>query len=276
MRISWAFGLGGIALVSATVAFGSAVLNRLVDGVIFQPVRGAEFDPGLLGLDADEIFLESEAGVRIHAFYLHSAEPGRVLLFLHGNAGNASHRLPNAAEFARLGTDVLLLEYRGYGRSDGTPSEPGVYADARAALAYLVGARGFAPERVVVFGRSLGGAVAVDLAQDRELGGLILESTFTSLSDLGRRLLGPVGALLGRGRFDSARKIPALRAPVLFLHGDRDRTVPIELGQRLFDAAPEPKEFEVILGAGHNDTTLVGGRDYFARIGAFLDRVSVR
>ncbi len=268
--------LGGIALVGAAVVFGSAVLNWIVEGVIFQPVRGAEIEPSTLGLNGDEIFLESEGGIRIHAFYLHSARPDRVLLFLHGNAGNASHRLPNAAELVRLGTDVLLLDYRGYGRSAGTPSEAGVYADARAALAYLVDERGFAPGRVVLFGRSLGGAVAVDLAQERALGGVVLESTFTSVSDLGRSLLGPLGALLGRGRFDSARKIQALRAPVLFFHGDRDRTVPIELGRRLFELAPGPKQFEVIAGADHNDTTLLGGRAYFERIAVFLDLVAPR
>ena len=268
--------LGGLALVGATVAFGSSVLNRLVEALIFHPQRSVESEPFLLGLNADEVFLETDTGIRLHAFYLKSTQPGRVLLFLHGNAGNASHRLPNAVELARLGTDVLLLDYRGYGRSEGTPSEAGVYADARTALAYLVEDRGFEPESVVLFGRSLGGAVAVDLAQERALGGVILESTFTSVSDLGRTLLGPLGAALGRGRFNSARKIPALRAPLLFFHGDRDRTVPIELGRRLFELAPDPKEFEVIEGAAHNDTTHVGGSAYFAQIGRFLNRAVPR
>jgi fermentation-respiration switch protein FrsA (DUF1100 family) len=173
----------------------------------------------------------------------------------------------------RLRTHVLLLEYRGYGRSEGRPSEAGIYADARAGLAYLIGGRGLPVTRIVVFGRSLGGAAAVDLAQGEPLGGVILESTFTSAADVARHVLGsPVAALL-RGRFESDQKIRNLRCPVLFFHGDHDRIIPLELGRRLFELAPEPKAFETLRGAGHNDTTLVGGPAYFRRIEQFLAEV---
>jgi fermentation-respiration switch protein FrsA (DUF1100 family) len=174
----------------------------------------------------------------------------------------------------RLGVHVLLLDYRGYGRSEGRPGEAGLYADGRAGLAYLTGEQEFPEQRVVVFGRSLGGAVAVDLAQDRELAGLILESTFSSLANAAASIAGSLGARLVRGRFESAEKISRARAPLLFFHGDRDEIIAYDLGRRLFEAAPEPKAFETLRGAGHNDTVQVGGAPYFERIRRFLDEVA--
>jgi pimeloyl-ACP methyl ester carboxylesterase len=243
--------------------------------VIFQPSPGIDYRPAQLGIDAEEAWLTTEDGVRIHAFFVPA--PGgasRALLFLHGNAGNASHRLPNAALLAALGVDVLLLDYRGYGASEGTPSEAGVYADARAGLAHLLEERGVPTERVVLFGRSLGGAVAVDLAQEQPLAGVILESTFSSLQALARGFAGPLGGLLVRGGFDSGAKIAKTRSPLLFFHGDRDEIVDFTLGRALFDVAPEPKVFETLRGAGHNDTVERGGRAYLDRIRAFLDEVA--
>jgi fermentation-respiration switch protein FrsA (DUF1100 family) len=257
-----------------------ALLSPLAERVIFQPTRGAVVEPARLadhaGPEAESLFLETEDGVRIHAYFVPASSPTparRGLLFLHGNAGNASHRLPNAAALARLGADVLLLDYRGYGLSDGSPSEAGVYADARAGWAHLTDVRGIPPERIVVFGRSLGGAVAVERAQERALAGLVLESTFTNIDDMARRMIGPLATFVGGG-FPSDERITRLRAPLLFFHGDRDTIVPIELGRALFAAAPEPKRFEAIVGAGHNDTVVVGGDAYFAKIARFLDEVA--
>jgi fermentation-respiration switch protein FrsA (DUF1100 family) len=264
-----------LVLLAILVILGIFILPlALLDRLIFQPSPGVDLTPEALGIEAESVFLESEDGVRIHAFFLPSPGATRSLLFLHGNAGNASHRLPNAAELAALGADVLLLDYRGYGLSEGRPGEEGVYADARAGLDHLHTSRGFPLERVIVFGRSLGGVVAVDLAADRALAGLILESTFTSIADMARKAIGiPLGVVIGR-RFPADEKIRRVRCPILFFHGDRDRIVPFELGQRLFAAAPEPKFFETIAGAGHNDTTLVGGAPYYRRIRRFLDQVA--
>jgi fermentation-respiration switch protein FrsA (DUF1100 family) len=243
------------------------------DRLIFQPTPGVDITPAQLGIAGEEVFLRTEDGVRIHAFWLPTPGATRAILFLHGNAGNASHRLPNAAQLAALDTHVLLADYRGYGRSEGRPSEGGVYADARAALAHLTDERGVPEQRVIVFGRSLGGGVAVDLARGRPLAGLILESTFTSLTDVARASFGPLAGVLGR-RFDSASKVDALRCPLLFFHGDRDAIVPHALGRRLFQQAPQPKAFETLQGAGHNDTVEVGGKPYFERIRRFLDDVT--
>jgi fermentation-respiration switch protein FrsA (DUF1100 family) len=268
---SWLTVLAVVATLGVTPLF----LQRMVESVLFQPSPGVDITPEALGIAAEQLHLQAEDGVRLHAFFL-PGPPGssRAILFLHGNAGNASHRLPNAAALRNLGAHVLLIDYRGYGLSEGRPSERGVYADARAGLAHLVGARGIPEARVILFGRSLGGAVAVDLAQDRSLGGVILESTFTSLHDMARSAVGPLAALVARSGFESIAKIPRVRAPLLFFHGDRDAIVPYELGRRLYAAAPEPKAFETIEGADHNDTLVVGGRAYFERIGRFLDEVA--
>ncbi len=253
-----------------------ALLSPIADRVIFQPTPGVDFEPTDLGIAAESLFLETEDGVRIHAYYVPGAPPPgerRALLFLHGNAGNASHRLVGADLLARLGVEVLLIDYRGYGLSEGRPSEAGVYADARAGLDHLESQRGFATERIVVFGRSLGGAVAVELAQDRPLAGVVLESTFTNVADMARRMVGPLASLVGGG-FDSQARIPRLRAPLLSLHGDRDELVPLALGRALYEAARVPKRFEVIAGAGHNDTVEVGGAAYLSRIARFLHEVT--
>jgi len=149
--------------------------------------------------------------------------------------------------------------------SEGTPSESGAYADARAGLSHLIEVRGIPEQRIVLFGRSLGATVAVNLARNRELAGVILESAFTSAADVVRGMMGAPMAYLVRGRFDSANKIGQIRAPLLFFHGDHDEIIDYALGRRLFELAPEPKQFETIPGAGHNDTIDVGGRPYFSR-----------
>lgn len=265
-------------LLAGAILLAVGLRGRLVEGLLFHPSPGAGPVSSRLGVAVEEIFLESSDGVRVHAYWLPHEGARRAILFLHGNAGNAWHRLDNAAVLAEQGASVLLLDYRGYGRSEGRPSESGLYRDARAAFAHLIDERGIPARRIVVFGRSLGGAVAVDLAHDRDPdaqpAGLILESTFPSVSAVARELGGPVLAALVGDRFASDAKIARVRAPMLFFHGDRDRVIPHALGQRLFERATGPKEFETLRGAGHDDTLRIGGRAYLQRIRAFLDRVT--
>jgi hypothetical protein len=263
---------GVVLMVVLLIAF---MLGRLFDSMMFHPEPGAQIRPEQVGVEGRDVFLTTGDQIRIHAFYLPAPGATRAILFLHGNAGNASHRLPNAAALLRsTGAHVLLLDYRGYGLSEGRPTEAGVYADARAGLAWLEHEAGIPEDRIVVFGRSLGGAVAVDLARNRAIAGLILESTFASAGAIARAHFGPLGEWAARGRFENDSKIGELRAPLLFFHGDRDEIVAYELGRRLFDAAPEPKQFETIRGAGHNDTVEIGGRTYFERIARFVDQVA--
>jgi pimeloyl-ACP methyl ester carboxylesterase len=191
----------------------------LLDRLVFRPGRGRSRDLATLDFRFEDAWLEAEDGVRLHAFWLPdtSARPAeRAVLLLHGNAGDATRRLPNADRLRRLGADVRLLDYRGYGRSEVRPTEAGIYADARAALDHLTKQRGIAAERIVVFGSSLGSAVAVDLARGRELPGLVVESGFPDMAAIARSFIG-IGfqRWLGRKLASAAKDHrAALPAPV--------------------------------------------------------------
>ena len=170
---------------------------------------------------------------------------------------------------------MLIIDYRGYGRSEGSPTEKGLYADARAAYRYLVEEAGVDPRRLVVFGRSLGAAVAMELATSDTVGVLIAESAFASVEALARVHYGWIPDFILKSlshEFDNIGKVSRLPVPVLFIHGDRDNIAPVDQGRQLFEAAPEPKEWLEIPGAGHNDTVPLGGDRYFQRITAFVQQ----
>jgi fermentation-respiration switch protein FrsA (DUF1100 family) len=186
---------------------------------------------------------------------------------LHGNAGNLTHRFLPIREITAAGSSVLMLDYRGYGKSAGSPSEQGLYADADAAYLYLLD-HGYSARHIVLQGESLGTAAAVDLASRKECAGVVLEAAFTSGSDMANRVLPVIGPLLFRG-FDSKRKIAKTRAPLLFFHGDRDDIVPLKLGRSLFEVAAAPKWFIEIPGAGHNDLVERAGSSYRERLHEF-------
>ncbi|MFQ5790604.1 MAG: alpha/beta hydrolase [Acidobacteriota bacterium] len=240
--------------------------------LIYFPYRKIELTPADLGLRFEEARFVSEDGVRLHGWWL-PAEGGRfAALVCHGNAGNISHRLDRALLMqSKLHTGVFLFDYRGYGRSEGSPDEQGTYRDGRAAYRYMTDHLRVAPDGIILFGESLGAAVAVQLALEFPARALILESPFTSIPDMARSHYPflPVGRWL-RNRYDNVTKIPDVRVPVLILHGTRDRLVPFEQGQQLFQASPEPKHFFAIPGAGHNDTFLTGGAPYWEAWKAFL------
>jgi fermentation-respiration switch protein FrsA (DUF1100 family) len=218
-------------------------------------------------IGAKDVWLLTADGVKLHAWWVERAGSPVATLFLHGNAGNLSHRVPHARAIASAGSSVLLLDYRGYGKSAGRPTERGLMADADAGFQHLVGA-GYRPERIVVHGESLGTAVAVPLAARKSPGGVILEAPFTSVADMAARVLPVLGPLLVGG-FNSKTQIRNVRAPLLVIHGDRDETVPFSLGRALFDAANEPKSFWTIAGAGHNDIVEIAGARYEERLRAF-------
>ncbi len=196
---------------------------------------------------------------------------GPVILWAHGNAGNLSHRAENIAFIRReLGAGVFLFDYRGYGLSEGSPDEEGLYADARAAYAWLRGRT--SPGRIFLFGRSLGAAVMVKLAAEGvEARGLILESAFESLLAMGKKMFPilPVGWIISQ-KFDSAALIPSIEMPVFVLHGSADEIIPFSQGQAVFSLAPRPKRFFSIIGAGHNDTYRAGGPSYWDAWREFL------
>lgn len=237
---------------------------------LYFPTRELAATPASYGLPSEDLTVEAEDGVALRGWWIH-ARGERALLFFHGNAGNVADRLDRAGILCtRLGLDVFLVDYRGYGGSQGSPSEEGLYRDARA-IHGAATARGFRPEDIVVFGESLGSAVAIQLALDRPSGAVVLETPFLSLAAMAREHYPFVPTFLLRSRYDNAAKIPAVVPPKLFLVAERDEIVPPEHGRRLFEVAKEPKTLFVIPGAGHNDTYLTGGEAYWREWAGFLE-----
>ena len=264
-------GVVVVLLVWGVLVAGLLVRERRL---IFFPARALEAKPTDYGLDAEEFPVVSADGTALHGWWIHGRGE-RVLIWYHGNAGNISHRLETARAFVeRLGFDIVLVDYRGYGLSEGTPEETGLYVDGLAIYDATI-RRGFDPERLVLFGRSLGAAVAVEVALNRPAAGLVLETPFRSVRAMARSMYPFVPSFLIRTRLDNERKISQIRMPKLILHGDRDNLVPISHGRTLFELALPPKRFFAIPGASHNDTHVVGGRGYFEAWEQFLSETGL-
>jgi hypothetical protein len=234
------------------------------------PSRVLMATPYEAGMDYESVTIPTEDGLALHGWFV-PANPSRgTLLFLHGNAGNISHRLDSLQVFNRLGMSTLIFDYRGYGQSEGSPSEQGLYQDSVAALGYLASERGIGPEQTVIFGRSLGGAVAAWLAAHHPSQALIIESTFTSVPDMAAELYPCLPArLLARLRYDTLENIRLVRSPVLVIHSRDDEMIPFHHGETLYQAAHEPKQFLEIQG-DHNMGFLLSRERYEEGIGGFL------
>ncbi len=247
----------------------------LEDALIYFPSPYPEGDWKPRRLGFEDAWFPSADGTPLHGWYVPWQGARAAVLFCHGNAGNLTDRADVLrALHERVGVSVLIFDYRGYGRSEGKPSEAGILADARAARAWLAAREKIAERDVVAMGESIGGAVAVDLAARDGARALILESTFTSLPDVAAchfRWL-PVRWVL-RTRLDSLGKIGDYRGPLLMAHGDADRIVPVEFGRRLFEGAREPKQFLLLPGHDHNDEMPA---EYYDQVAAFLDRAADR
>jgi len=244
--IRWLLG-GYLAIVG--------LMMFLEESMIFFPTKYPDGDWNPPGVDFEDAWFKAPDGTRLHGWYAPHEAPRATILFAHGNAGNVSYR----AEVLRIlnqrvGASVLIFDYRGYGRSEGKPSEEGVLADARAARRWLADRAGIAEDEVVLMGRSLGGAVAVDLAAEDGARGLVLENTFTSLPDVAAYYYPwlPV-RLVMRTRLDAKSKIARYEGPLLMSHGEADTIIPIEFGRRLFEAANQPKQWLSYPGLDHND-----------------------
>ncbi|SEP14113.1 alpha/beta hydrolase [Aquisalimonas asiatica] len=256
-----------IALVGVGIYLGLLLLlygmqSRLIHlpGV---PGRELIATPAEIGLDWDDVSLQTEDGVQLHGWYLPGPDNARhTVLFFHGNAGNISHRLDSLEIFHDLGAAVLIIDYRGYGRSEGSPSETGLYRDGRAAWEHLVDERDVSPEEIIAFGRSLGAAVAARVATERDVGGVILESAFTSAPDRAAELypIFPVRQL-ARIQYPTREFVQDLQAPVLVVHSPDDEIIPFHHGEAIYEAAPEPKTFLRIQG-DHNTGFMRSGETY--------------
>ena len=259
---------------AAGLLIAAGVIRSMENRLTYFPPRYPEgFVPQeAYGVKVEDVWLRTADGVKINAFFHSNPDSKQVLLWFHGNAENIGYGLGQMRELATLGTNILAVDYRGYGKSEGSPYEAGVYKDADAAYDYLVKQRQFRPQDILVYGHSLGGAVAVNLASRWPCGGLIVQSSFTSARDMARRMLAiPLIAYIVKSRFDSMERIRDVHAPILIAHGTRDDVVPFAMGQQLFAAAPEPKQFYPIPGAGHNDMLEVGGEAYLACLKEFVE-----
>ena len=275
MRVCRTIGLIAASLIAISIfARYMLILDRMM---IYFPQRDLAATPSDVGLAYEDARLTASDGTRIHGWHI----PGRrdtTLLWFHGNSGNISHRLDNILILnQRLGVGILIIDYRGYGQSEGKPSESGLYMDAEAALEYLISETGLDAERdIILMGRSLGAGVAVEMATRHKVRGVILESGFTSIREMaassGSFLPTSIAMLLFEARYDSLSKIGLVKSPAMILHGDRDDTVPYWMAEKLYAAANDPKTLYPIRGASHNDTVYIGGEAYLNALEAFIDK----
>ncbi|MEQ9363205.1 MAG: alpha/beta hydrolase [Leptospirales bacterium] len=268
-------------LTAACLAYAALVgyVYAVQDRLAFYPLSEHSQTPADFGLAPENHTVGTADGERLDAWFFSAGSDSYVLLYSHGNAGNLSHNLASVRQLRRLGLSVFIYDYRGYGRSTGHPDEAGLYRDAEAAYLYLRESLGVPAERVILFGRSLGGALAVHLAVREPARALILESTFTSAVDLGAELYWylPV-SLLARNRFESLRRLSATElkdpdgapVPLLVIHGRQDRLIPFAHGRRLYQAARTTRKNLLEIKGGHNDGFLVSKRDYEAAFVEFI------
>ncbi|HMB58881.1 MAG TPA: alpha/beta hydrolase [Xanthomonadales bacterium] len=280
--------IGLITVVASVYVLLALLLYLFQDRMVFladMPGRALTASPADIGLAFDNVSILTRDEERLHGWYVPAGlqvdspvavQARGVVLFLHGNAGNISHRLDSIAIFHQLGLDTLIIDYRGYGESSGRPSEAGTYLDAQAAWDYLVNERQVAAEQIIVFGRSLGGAVGTWLASRSNPAAVIIESSFTSGVDMARRLY-PVfpARLITRIRYPVVDYVGQLRCPVLVVHSRDDEIIPFAMGQALFAASPEPKTLLELRG-DHNNGFFVSREDYVAGLEAFIGKVLSR
>ncbi len=265
--VALGFGIPLLLLVFFAMFFG--------DSLVFPAARypNGDWEAGKrLPIPAEEVAITSADGTKLVAWYCHPPNARATILLLPGNGGNVTYRVQFLDAFQRIGIATLALDYRGYGKSEGSANEKGIYADAEAAHAWLV-ARGVRPESVVLYGESLGGAVAVDLATRVKCAGLIVQCTFSSIADMQRRVIPiPLGWAL-KTKMKSADKIATLTIPKLHFHSPVDEVVPYGLGKKLFDVAAEPKRWVEYPDIGHNAWPGAHYKEWLAEVSKFVDEV---
>jgi uncharacterized protein len=261
--------------VFLVLAIGFSMIPHALERLfVYYPIRQIREDPGTIGLSYQDVSLNTEDGVRVHGWFIPCEGARRTVLIFHGNAGNIGDRLSYIELFHELDTHVFIIDYRGYGKSEGKPFEEGLYRDATAAFSWWAKERQPAGEKLILFGESLGGAVAVNLAARVAPAGLILQSTFTSAKDMAKtnilfRLMFP----LTNVRFDSATDIVRVACPKLVIHGTRDEIVPYRMGEILYERMASPKWFYSVPEAGHNDLLWIAGAEYGRQLRTFLSGI---
>ena len=277
LRYGIVFGRRAAVIILAVAIVGALLrCSNVVDrSFIYFPSREIEATPGDVGLDFEDVRFKAPDGVVLHGWFV-SGEGDTTLVWFHGNGGNISHRVGNIRELvARLGVNIFIFDYRGYGRSEGSPYEEGTYLDAESAIAHVHSRDDVDPEKLIYFGRSLGCAVAAEMAIKQPPRALICESGFTSVRAMATKVYPFLPGLqfLVTTKYDTLEKIARVEVPVMVLHGDRDEIVPFSMSKDLFDTVKGPKRFYAIEGAGHNDTYHVGGPAYFEALRDFVNEV---
>lgn len=273
----WPARLACVALPSVAVvgSVGAYFRNRLQHSRLFVPslYPHGVWDRGSHGLPVEDEWFETEDKVKLHAWWIRSERARGTVLYCHGNNGNITHRIGVLEQLWRMRLNVFAFDYRGYGRSEGEPSEEGLFRDVRGALDHLSGNLNQSSDSILLFGHSLGGAVAIDGALHRPVAGLVVQSSFTHIRDMTRALFPRLPLhWVARNQFKSIDKVGRLEIPKLFIHGTDDPTVPHRLGRRLFGAAAAPKEWFEVPRAGHNDVYRAGGVRYLWRLYRFTRR----
>jgi len=265
-----------LSIAASIYVLLALVLYLLQGKMVFLsglPGRALTASPGDMGLDYEDVSLTTSDGERLHGWYVPATNRRGVVLFFHGNAGNISHRLDSIGIFHQLGLDTLIIDYRGYGQSTGKTTEQGTYLDAQAAWGYLADERGIPADRIIVFGRSLGGAIGAWLGAKRTPAAVIIESSFTSGVDMARRLYPflPV-RLITRLRYPVAEYASRLECPVLVVHSRNDEIIPSEMGQSIYAVVKQRKSFLELRG-DHNNGIFISRHDYIAGLDGFIDSV---
>ena len=267
MRINWIWLILLVFLLTTSFYF---FYPKIENFFVFYPDRSFESIPADWGLTYEDVSFEAADGTRLHGWFFPVPGKAPTILFSHGNAGNISHRIDNVKNLLGYGLQVFIYDYRGYGKSKGTPSEGGIYQDGLAAYDYLINQRKISPEKIIPFGRSLGAAVAIEISKKRDVRSLIIESAFTSTKDMAKSMfLFMILSPFVPPNYNNLKKIEEITVPKLIIHGENDGLVPFSMGKRLYHAASAPKYFFPIQGAGHNDTYFVGGKRYFAAFSDF-------
>ena len=268
MPVKWPYLL---LILIFFITAGSVFYSKIENFLIFFPQSNFDLTPEKFRLKYKDVFFRAEDGIGLHGWFFPLKGDYPVIIFCHGNAGNISHRLENISLILERKIQVFIFDYRGYGRSEGRPSETGIYMDGRAAYDYLIKREGISAEKIVLFGRSLGAAVAIDLALNRKAKSLVIESAFTSTKDMAKTMfLFNIASFILPPNYNNLDKISRVHIPKLIMHGDDDEIVPFDMGQQLFTASKDPKYFYKIGGAGHNDTYIAGGERYLQAFVSFV------
>ncbi|MBZ0272777.1 alpha/beta hydrolase [bacterium] len=292
-RVSFAVVAAAAGILAAILAFScgtlkppaasgdiegkdSVMIANIIRRFLYYPTPLArDLAPPSYARDAEEVFVPIDGGGEVHALYWKAPAGRPTVLFFHGNAQTVFEWALIREDLAPMNAGLFLVDYPGYGKSRGTPSEESLYAAGFATYAWLT-QNGVSGENIIVFGKSLGGGVTTKVASERKVAGVVLESTFTSIPAVARRLFPflPEGPISGGERYDSAARIGRIDAPVLVLHGDEDELIPVSEGKKLHDAAKEPKDIVIFPGAGHNDVAIVAGPAYGQALAKFAEKVT--